>query len=246
MKAWKTLSIALCAFCVFPGTVAQAETDTEIIFRDIPWGTSYAEVQQILNEFDWYDMSFDYMRHYPVEEVLTDDYDYYSIEFDNGGINMTAQPFSQKETSVAGYTTSDIELFFAYVPVKGTLTKDASDTALYGARYIFEPQNISSMSNDLIEKLSSLYGDPDETTADTDMWGNKTTYTWWNGANNTVVVLRALDSSGDSTGFYNDELWISYAWKNGDNLLLAADNAVNMSGYSEESSNYGNGNTDGL
>ena len=231
---------------ILASSVVLADTDKEITFRDIPWGTSYAEVQQILNEFDWYDMSFDIMRHYPVEEVITDDYDYYSYDFKNGGINMTAQPFTNKETSVAGYTTSDIELFFAYTPVDGILTKEDSASALYGARYEFEPQNLSEMMSDLKGKLSSLYGEPDDQKEDTDFWGNKTTIIYWKGHNDTVVALRGMDSSGDTSNLYDDELWIVYAWEKGDDLLSAADKAVSSVNSAIEASSYGNDDTGGL
>lgn len=240
----KIMLATIC--CVFLGTTVHAETDKEILFRDIPWGTNYLEAQQLLSDFDWYALSFDYMKHYPVEEILTDDYDSSLISFKNGGINMTASPFSNKETDVAGYITSDIELFFTYIPVNGTLSKEDSDTALYGARYTFEPKALSSMSEDLTDKLSSLYGQPDNTTNSTDMWGNKLSFTWWYGANDTVIVLRTLDSSNDSSGFYDDELWISYAWEKGDELLQNADDAVSASDIASEAENYGNGNINGL
>lgn len=218
----------------------------EILFRNIPWGTSYSEVQQLLPDFDWYDMSFDYMKTYPYEQVLTDETNDSTIKFENSGINMIALPFTQKETVVAGYTTSDIELYFAYTVQNGTLTKEDSDTALYGARYTFTPHNLKRMSADLIDKLSSLYGEPDRTTSNKDLWGNQITFTWWYGANNTAVVLRALDSSEDTSDLFDDELWISYAWKGGDNLLKAADQAISEGNLAKESLNYGNNDTYGL
>lgn len=229
-----------------PNPSSDTPSNIEIQFRNIPWGTNYADVQQLLPDFDWYDMSFENMKHYPVEEVLTDDYDNHSIDFSNTGINMIATPFTIKETNVAGYTTSDIQLFFSYMPIDGVLSKNDAATALYGARYTFNPNDLSSMSADLIDKLSSLYGEPNNTTKDTDIWGNQATLTWWYGSNDTVVVLYALDSSNDSTGFYDDELWISYAWQKGNELLKEADAAVSASNVADEALNYGNGNTDGL
>lgn len=243
MKKTLVLTTACCALL---GMTVSAETDKEILFRDIAWGTNYSEVQQLLSDFDWYDMSFDYMNQYPVEEILTDNHEYFSDDYSNGGINMIALPFTKKETDVAGYTTSDIELFFSYIPVDGALSKEDTDTALYGARYEFSPKDLSAMSADLTEKLSSLYGEPDDISKATDLWGNKTAITRWYGANDTVVALRTLDSSGDTTGLYDDELWISYAWEKGDDLLKDADNAVSALDAADEATNYGNGNTNGL
>lgn len=242
----KKIFVSLCvATSLLTATPVFAETDSEILFRDIPWGTSYADTQNILSDFDWYGLSFESMKTYPVLEVLTDDADG-TDSFNNGGINMTAQPFSQKETDVAGYTTSDIQLFFAYTSVDGILQDDDTQTALYGARYEFEPQNLQSMYEDVKNKLVSLYGEPDDTTSDKNWLGIKYTYTWWYGANDSVVVLRGADSSEDTTDLYDDELWISYAWEKGDELLESIDNAVTQSNSDAEASVYGNGSTDGL
>lgn len=40
------------------------ENKTEILFRNIPWGTNYADIKQELSDFDWYDMSFDMIVSY--------------------------------------------------------------------------------------------------------------------------------------------------------------------------------------
>lgn len=242
----KLLLITMLIICLSLTVTVFAKTDNEILFREIPWGSSYSEVEQLLPDFDWYPMSFEYMRHYPVCEVLTDSTSGFDDDFTYGGINITAQPFSNKETEVAGYTTSDIELYFAFTSVNGVENQDYNDTAFYGARYSFEPANLQGMTDDLTEKLSSLYGEPDDTKKDTDLWGNKTTIIYWYGANDTVVTLRSVNSENDSTGLYNDELFIAYAWEKGDELLKDIDNKMKESASTGESANFGNGNTNGL
>lgn len=240
----KMFFISVLTASLFVTTPVFAETDKEILFRDIPWGTSFTDVQNILSDFDWYGMSHEHMKRYPVQEVLTDD-DGDTDVFINGGINIISVPFSTKETDVAGYTTSDINLYFAYTP-DGVFSKEDSQTELYGAKYEFEPQNLQSMYDDIKSKLTSLYGDPDDVTNDKSWTGVKNTYTWWHGANDTVVVLAKSDSSGDIADLYDDELWISYAWEKGDELLKAADDAINQSNSDAEASAYGNGSTNGL
>lgn len=219
-------------------------TDKEILFRDIPWGTSFTDVQNILSDFDWYGMSYEHMKRYPVQEVLTDD-DGGTDVFTNGGINIVASPFTDKETDVAGYKTSNINLYFSYTP-DGIFSKEDSQTELYGAKYEFEPQNLQSMYDDIENKLTSLYGDPADVTADKNWTGAKNTYTWWYGANDSVVVLGKSDFSEVDSDFYKDELWISYAWQKGDELLKAADDAISQSNSDTEASVYGNGSTNGL
>lgn len=244
MKRTAFIAVIVLSACVSVPALAHTE---EILFRDIPWGSSYATVQQLLPDYDWYDMSFDYMRTYCVEEVLTDkQYGDGVVDFKNGGINMIARPFSDYEAKVAGYTTSDFNLYFAYVPIDGVLTKSDEDTAFYGARYDFAPQNLQEMKDDLTEKLTSLYEKPYEVTSTTDFLGIKTTYIRWSGLNNTYVVLRSEDASGCESDIFDDSLSIAYAWGEGDNLLAAADNAISDSVSNAEAENYGNGNTNGL
>lgn len=245
MKRNTMISILAAVSAMAITISSYAATDTEITFRDVPWGSTYPEVQQSLSDFDWYTMSFDYMREYTVEEIMTDsssdDYD-----FQNGGINMTASPFSNKETQVAGYTTSDIELFFAYTDPAAICDANNDATTLYGARYEFEPQDLAGMSADLLDKLTSLYGEPDDTSTKTSIFGDKTTVTYWNGANDTEVALRTVDVSGDTTGIGENELYIAYVWKQGDQLLQDIDQKVSGNAADQEAQNYGNGNTNGL
>lgn len=240
----KSLFIATILSCIFINCFAYGETDQEILFRNVPWSTNYSEVQSLLPEFDWYAMSYEYMKTYSVDDVLLGDYE--GIDFNNGGINMTAMPFTNKEIEVAGYTTCDIQLYFSYIPVDGKLTQDENDTALYAAMYEFTPQNLKEMSSDLIDKLSSLYGEPDDKFTSTDWLNLATTCITWNGANDTVVTLRAVDTSKDTTDLYDDELYISYAWRKGDELLQTASDTIDANNSAAEAENYGNGNTDGL
>lgn len=242
----RTITCTIAAVSTLAITIpACAATDSEITFRDVPWGSTYPEVQQSLSDFDWYTMSFDYMRHYTVEEIMTDDSNN-DIEFNNSGINMTATPFTNKETDVAGYTTTDITLFFAYTDTEAICGANDDATTLYGAQYEFEPQDLYGMTTDLTEKLTSLYGDPDDTSSKTDLFGVKTTVTYWNGANDTEVALRSVDASGDTTNLYNDELYIAYVWKQGNQLLQDIDQKVSGNAANQEAQNYGNGNTNGL
>lgn len=190
-------------------------------------------------------MSFEYMRHYPVCEVLTDSASDYTQEFTYGGINMTAKPFMNKETQVAGYTTSDIELYYAFTSMDGVQNQNYDDTALYGARYTFEPSDVQGMTADLKEKLSSIYGEPDETKEDTDLWGNKTTVVYWHGSNDTVVALRSVNTENDSTDLY-DEITIGYAWEKGDELLQSIDALMKGDATAGEAAIFGNGDTSGL
>lgn len=241
----KFVTLAISMFIFISSVPVFASDSEEIRFRDIPWGASYTEVSQSMPEFDWNVMAFEEMRTYPTEEIITD-VDDYSLGLENGYINTFVSPASIKKTEVAGYTTSDINLFFAYLPVNETLTRNDSDTAFYGARYIFNPENIEGMTNDLVEKLSSLYGDYDDVQEETNYMNLREKRIYWDGANNTQVVIRAVDSSTDTSGLFDNELWISYVWKDGDELLKQADQCVSQSNSDAEATIYGNNNTNGL
>ena len=51
----------------------------------------------------------------------------------------------------------------------------------------------------------------------------KNTYTWWYGANNTALVLRASDLSDYDDDLETNNIYISYVWQKGDELLKTAD-----------------------
>ena len=223
---------------------SKQSTNEEILFRDVPWGTNYIDVTQLLPEFDWYDMSFDGMRNYSVNEIVTGGVDYF--DFNNYNLTLVAQPFSNKEIDVAGYTTSDMELYFAYTPTNGEIIRENSNTALYGATYEIEPENLESASTDIINKLTSLYGEPVDEQKETDYLGLFETRTYWKGANDTEVVVRSVDASADTSNLFNDELWIAYVWEKGDDILKEADSIISKTNGDSEASVYGNGSTNGL
>lgn len=215
----------------------------EILFGEIPWGTSYTDAENMKQELEMYPISGDAFKTMSVDAVLLGDYE--GVDFEYGDINIIGNALNG-EIEVAGYKTSEVNLFFSYIPVDGVLTRKEPDSSFYGAQYIFEPMNLEEMSNDLINKLSSIYGKPDKTTEDADMWSNEYTYTFWYGANDTELVLKTVDSKDDSTGFYEDEIVISYAWRKGDELLQSASDALKNSAIEKESNAYGNDSTDGL
>ncbi|MCD7846794.1 MAG: zinc-ribbon domain-containing protein [Oscillospiraceae bacterium] len=215
----------------------------EITFRDIPWGTSYADAKELLSDLDLWKLAGESYKIYSVEDITLGDYK--EISFEKNDINIIGNTWNS-HIDVAGYTTEDITLFFAYVPVDGVLTKTEEDSALYGARYEFKPENLSEAADDLKEKLSSLYGEPDSTKTDSDIWGNKYTYITWTGKRNTEVVMKICDSSQCSLSFYYDEIYISYVWLKGDELLQTACDTLIQNEKDAESKVYGDGSTGGL
>lgn len=242
MKKRLFLFTTMFTIAVCSSTMAK-EDEKEILFRDIPWGTSYTEVDSILSDLDIWNLSGEAFQTKSIEDIILGDYQ--GIDFEYSDINIIANAMNGK-IDVAGYTTDSVELYFAYVPNDGVLNKTEEESALYGAQYVFLPRNLKEMSDDLISKLSSLYGEPEDTFNDTDFLDLKYTYTYWKGANDTEVVLKTQDSSEDTTDLYDDEIVISYVWLKGDGLLQTASDTLAGTANANESAVYGNDLTNGL
>ncbi|MBR4084158.1 MAG: hypothetical protein IKK33_07730 [Lachnospiraceae bacterium] len=217
--------------------------DKEILFMNIPWGTSFTKVDEMHGELELWGLSGDSYKTYSVDDIILGEYE--GIDFEYDDINIIGNCFNS-EVEVAGYTTQKVALYFAYNIVDGTLPKTENESSLYGGQYIFDTENLDGMYSDLKDKLTSLYGEPSKTTQRTDYLDISYTYTWWYGLNNTVVVLKSQDASNDTTDLFDDEITISYAWMNGDELLQNASDCLKQNALNEEESNYGSNNTSGL
>ena len=243
MKKRIVCGIISALFLTLP---ASAQTDKEILFRNVPWGTNYEDTKAMIPELDLYPMHSEGMDQAPIIDVISKDKSYILKEFKNTHINIISHPFSNREIEVAGYTTSNVSLYFAFSIDGDTLPQDTEHSKLYGARYEFEPVDLQSASSDLKDKLSSLYGDPDDEKSSTDFSKTSRTSIYWNGANNTQVVLTSFDSSQSPYSFAKDEIYISYLTTDGDKWLHEADDFLSDKLLEEENAQAGNGNTDGL
>lgn len=212
----------------------------EIIFRDIPWGTSYDDVVSQIPDVTFYPFTGEIYKTYSVDQIITGD----GLRFENSDINISGNSV-YGSLSVAGYQTTDVDLYFAYVPVNGVLTKEKADSAFYGASYEFTPEDTKGMASDLKEKLTSIYGEASKTTQDKDLWGGVVKYTYWYGANDTLLVL-CVDDESASRWKSTEKIRIVYAWREGDKLLQEASDCLKREAVANERSNFGDGNTNGL
>lgn len=226
-----------------PTPTPTEEMKKEIIFMDTPWGVSYEEVNKKFPDYNIMCLAGEHYKTMSCDDILLGDYN--GIDFEYSDINIIGSAL-KKEVEIAGYVTSDLNFYFSYIPVDGVLTKTEKDSSFYGAQYVFSPKDLKKMKKDLLEKLTSLYGEPSKSNKDSDLWGNKFTYTYWYGANDTELVLKTQDSSEDSTELYEDEICISYIWRKGDELLQNASDLLKKQAIKEEAEAYNNTNTDGL
>lgn len=237
----KLIILTVLAASLSISTPVFAQTDKEILFRDVPWGASFNDACKLLPEFDFYGNTMEGLNAATTSDVLTGQTygSYNSRDNYDGAICFCAMPLLSPDIDVAGYPIFNMYLFYTYSTENGLSLND-DNTVLYGASYEFEePQDLDSMYTDLVSKLSEVYGEPDDTYDSADPLV-KGTYTCWKGASDTVVALQSYDY-GDQTSVH-----VSYTWLEGDELLKKADEALLSNKGDAESEIYGNGSTNGL
>lgn len=216
----------------------------EILFMDIPWGTTYKLVNEQHGELGLYPMNGESYKTYSIDDITLGDYK--GIDFEYTDINVIGICYNNN-INVAGYTTSDVSLYFSYIPnADGSLNQEADNSILYGARYEFEAKNLAEMQKDLTEKITSIYGEPQKETSAIDIYKNENYYLFWYGQNDTLLVLNAFNTENDTSGVFEDEITLSYVWLKGDDYLKKASDILKEQAIKEEADNYGSGNTDGL
>ncbi len=187
-----------------------------ISFRDTPWGASYEEaVANLPKGIRMTNLDEDWAASVGNAMYEADKNVYRGYVC----ANTSARSSSLDGVKVAGYDVSNIHLCFAFVPnEKGLLEKDAEHTALYFAYYKLAPKNVDAAYEDLLAKLSSVYGEVDNTN-----YAGYTvlsTYNTWFGKDGTLVTLEKKDY-GDYAYIY-----IKYAFLGGNDLLQAAYDAL--------------------
>lgn len=217
-------------------------SDKEILFMNIPWGTSFTKVDELHGELGMWALTGDSMKTFSTDEILLGDYK--GIDFDYTDINIIGGCL-YGGIEIAGYTTQETQLYFAYDTVDGKLPQTEEQSSLYGGRYVFSTENLDGMTSDLKEKITNIYGPSSKTAKEEDIYGNKYTYTFWYGQNETVLVLKTQEAAEDSD-IWKDEITLSYAWLYGDTLLQKASDLLKQETLEKEQSNYGSDNTSGL
>lgn len=220
---------------------AETEESSTITFRGIPWGTSVLEANRILgkNELAWessmtYSSAFvDDLLYGTWENSMHNEYD----------ISIVAQVIDSQEIEVAGYVTYVTKLYFSCIPVDGILTKNEEDTALYAAQYFFIANDFEAMSQDLIEKLTSMYGDYSETHSGIDPTYHDGTYAVWYDEYGAALSMNITSGALEDE---TEQIVITYAYLEGDEWLQNAYDLAAAESQERESGVYGNGNTDGL
>lgn len=185
MKRLGCLLLALMLMLAFPADALAAKKSKsgstyagDIQFNHIPWGASITEASDILSAQDIAPLarvSVDYPELTAVSEIVLSAHSLcdplYLINLHEGNLELPSliERSAIREialadiSSVAGHDIGSAVLLFAYVPEDGQLVYDDAHTALYCGGYmcdVFNEDEYREVKDDLLEKLTGIYGDP--------------------------------------------------------------------------------------
>ena len=202
-------------------TAANKSTSSPILFRNMPWGTTYQSFSDLLRADGVTGGSF------------YDSYGSYSFEFeisDYGGITgiyrlddagYKYSNSSVKNLSVGGFPVSSIEAYFLFGFDDNAVYSEKNDSVLYKAVYSFKVADGEGAYTVLAAKLSSLYGNGITKSDSSGVWSTAGDYhvythcTVWFGANDTGVVLcREYQISDATNSLISDKITLTYGKSN--------------------------------
>lgn len=226
----------------------------EIMFRGIPWDTNAIDVRTKLAADGMISSG---------HKIDNDDFVYVwkiaeSLEIEShSGANIAVYDFPST-FSVAGYPLASAQIYCPYGYTETKVDRTVEGTKFMLAEMTFDVSDIELVYADLTNKLTSLYGKPEEVIDNnsyTIFLGDMPDYTrynsWmiWYGANNTGVFLYKTYTIDDgSTVVRGPELKLVYGKTNGiqylDYLTEAAENEKKAQDQLLQQQNANN--TDGL
>ena len=212
----KLLTLVLSLLLIlgaFSYAMADEEHSEPILFRGASWGSNYSDVQIVLP--DGVKMRDLDIREYwyPMMDMMYDGSGYGNQVKAEIGCYAYARTSSLKGIKVAGYEIEQIYLYFVFVPDEtGKLVKDPAHTAFISGQYKIEPKDPDAVFDDLVTKLSSLYGDVDVEESSEGIIDRKMAL--WKGADGTMVSIFKQDYSSGT-----HEIYIKYGTLDGDRLI---------------------------
>ena len=184
-------------------TTKEKLTDSEILFRGIPWGISATQYVEMLKEQGINSSTSNVWNCYSWEFTPTGGELKASNSMSDAGYTCSARDVDVK---VGGFNISSIESDFLYTYDAHNVYTEEDKSSFYRAIYYFDVIDSASTFEVLKGKLSSLYGEGVSERTSTGYWstgGNFHEYsewTVWYGQNDTGVVLwrnyQILDSDG--------------------------------------------------
>lgn len=209
----KTICVLLSFILIITSSVyvlANKSTDTkEILFRDIPWGSDIDTALDTITEVEMKRFSPDRSNGFKTDFITKKEI----LCTKHKNTCMYCSNPAGTTINVAGYDMSSMTMYFAIVYNDETADLNNSTTSFYGASYYLETKEVEKASEDLVNKLSALYGDYEDISN-----SEFRSLYQWTGANDTVVTMETDEEF--------DTIVLGYAWLGGDKLLDQADELV--------------------
>ena len=204
-----TMLLVVCMLVILSCTPALADgKDGQILFREIPWGSTYNEVISRLPNGIEMKSPVGVYHWYPLHEVMSFDTGIGKTAWTDLGFLSQTEENATAGMKVAGYDVSQIHLYFAYLPdASGKLPRDDAHTAFFCGYYTIHPIDVDVVYEDLKSKLTSLYGACTE---------DNSNLCFWYGANDTMLSLARFRSN-----FGSNTIYIVYGYAGNDWILDA-------------------------
>lgn len=185
MKKFVVFLMAIAIACVSCAYADMLSTEEVIRFRGLEWGCSIEDAAENLREAGVSD-------HARISSGFDVRYIDFSTCVDNAGFTFDPSSYMfDNDIFVGGHMVEQIAVNAIYGFVNGEVSSDVADSRIYCGSYYFKEQaNMKSVYDDLVSKLTSLYGVPQE-----NPYANYGSFSCiWYGANHTAVEINMLDS----------------------------------------------------
>lgn len=160
--------VFLVVAMVFLATVKMSALadEKEILFRNIPWDTSTDDflyslyINDNIQIMDMCAYAAIGLSDWNAELTFNNDD---SIYVKNGGIEFTLSnptDIDGENIDLAGYSISDIDMYFMYKNSGEGISLEPADAIFYKAIYRMKVVNTKDVYNDLVKKMTSIYGTP--------------------------------------------------------------------------------------
>ncbi len=223
---------------------ASAETPETILFRNIPWFESYATVKQRTDSIDGASKSW----YKGIDEGARIEgwYRQWSNMYANENVTNGGTILNYDNVAVAGYNSS-LQVSFIYPIENNKIKYETEASKFYKAKYkIDDLEDIEGAYSDLVTKLSTLYGTPEDKSYynTMDKKDSPKGSVWYAKDGSTVWIGIYYNSFKDKY----DELSLVYAAPGTNELLIALDEQMKQEAADEEAAQRENNssNFDGL
>ena len=182
---------------------------TSIAFRNIPWGTSYGVLLSDYNEFGVKDSDPYISKYLTVPSKESEKIQVYSNGYsvasdDGAGFEKSAGNYIDAVCNVAGYEVTKVNYSFIFsTDSDGRVDLYIKDARLFNGEYTFHAMNdATAMVEDLIAKLSSIYGEVNDTDTDTYSSGDVRHYYLWEDESGNWIILMHNASPDEPDNIY--------------------------------------------